>query len=339
MVRRSRLLVGAAGLVVIAAAGFYGFQALQRNAARNEALELASLGEYEKAVPLLRQVVSWYPEDPAPARALALAHMLPGMPVGSSEPHLSHWCDIAPDDPEAFRARMRMWTALGRREDALQDGLEALRLDPHDLELRATVAAQLVFSGRATEAEEELRRGLESRPDDPELQFLLAENLRLQGRTKAASEALDTILRDHPDHSGSLLRKAELLNTQGGEKDHAEAIVLLRRILANESARSEHRAARYQLSHALGKTGHEEEAARLLRENRNVENAEHLLRDSRQQWDNLDLGLRAARALLDIGRPREAVELLGELANRHRPDSRLIRLLSECRMRLASGTG
>ncbi len=123
MVSQSRLLVAATGLVVIAAAGFYGLQALQRNAARNEALELASRGEYEKAVPLLRQVVSWYPDDPAAARALALAHMLPGMPMGSSEPYLSHWCDVAPDEPEAFRARMRMWTALGRREDALQDGL------------------------------------------------------------------------------------------------------------------------------------------------------------------------------------------------------------------------
>ena len=330
---RLPLIAAVIALAVVAVAAVWSWRALQRDALRDEALQLADAGEYERAEPLLQQVVSWYPDDPAAARALALAHTRPGMPVGLSEPHIDHWCAVAPDDPEAHRARMRMWTALGSREKALEDGLRALRLDPDDFELRATVASHLVLTGRQVEAQAELRRCLKSKPGDVELRFLLAESWRLQGETGAAMAALDTILRDHPDHPKSLLRRAELLNAQGHAEGYAEAIGLSRRLLAIPSASAEHFAVRYQLSHALNKTGQPQEAQRLLQVNRDIQNAENLLRDAQQQWENLDLGLQAARALLDVGRRQKAQELLQELAKRHKPDARLRRLFAESRMR------
>ena len=94
--------------------------------------------------------------------------------------------------------------ALGRKQQALLDYDQALRLEPGLGVAYLNRGALLVEAGRAAEAEADLRKALEKGADPAAAYYNLAVvHLARQDRV-AALESVRTALRHNPDHARSL---------------------------------------------------------------------------------------------------------------------------------------
>src|SRR5262249_35135728 len=144
---------------------------------------------------------------------------------------------------------------------------------------------------------------LQRQPGHPGSLYLQAQIAHRQGNHAKAVAILDPLLRAQPDSPGPLILRA-ILYDEAGEPD--KAIPLLRQVLAPDRDRQQ--VARYHLSLALARTGQTEEAQRVLADLQYQE-AIDLWAQSGQSA-NPGLQLRAAEALLALGRAEEALPLL-----------------------------
>jgi tetratricopeptide (TPR) repeat protein len=254
----------------VAAVGFLWRFYLARQE-RAEGLRAAQTGRFSDAETLLRRALERNPDDLDVLTALAQGLLSTGQLV-EAEPYLSRWCALGPDDAAPFRRRMDLRHRRARQapaaadrqrlmEAALADGQRALELDPFDNPLAQEVVWLLLQVGRFEEADQLCRRCLERQPGDPWLTYLLAEIGHARGAATEAQALLDGLLQQHPRFTEGLLLRAVLYN-EAGEPD--KAVPLLRQVL--ELDRSYRQEARYQLSLALARTGHAEEAQRLMAE-------------------------------------------------------------------------
>ncbi len=303
------------------AAALLGWRYLQQRRERAHALALAQQGDFAAAAPLLQHVLERSPDDLEVVEALARGH-LAARDLARAEPYLSRWCDLQPDETTPFRLRLDVYRQLTLHTKALADARRVLELEPTDFAMRTRVIGLLFSRGRFAAAEQACREALHQRPDAPNLRLLLAEIRRAQGDNPGAGAILDRLLLEQPAHAAALMARA-ILYFEADQPDRA--IPLFRKILAEDPRRQ--RTARYHLSLALARAGQTEEAERLMAEVRVMQQAEALLTESNTQPTNLDLQLRAARALLDANQPAQALPLLERILTRdptHAPAHRLL---------------
>lgn len=314
----------AAGAVIVLA-GFYGLWRLERYSQRLEALTLVTKGKYAEAEPLLKQALESNPDDVEVVKGLVKVYRNTKRLAVESEPYLNRWCELAPNDPDAFRARLDLWLLLKNREKALKDARRLLEMDPADVNLRATVASLLLFLGKAAEAEKQILICRAAAPQDRDIQFLLAKIYHVQGRKEKTDTVLQDLLRADPRHGKALLLKGERL---WEDKKYEQAIPVLRQVLKDKTLGFKLQKARYFLSQALRFTGNTKEAEKVLQQNRQTEAVEQLVQDSDQQPDNVSLYIKSVKALFDAGLDKRAAERLQKLQKLH-PDNKAVRRLFE----------
>jgi predicted Zn-dependent protease len=279
----------------------------QQRAERQRGLDLALEGRIAEAEPLLLRAYERDRGDVEVVRTLALGQKELGRLPVEAEPYLTRWCQLEPDNPQAFRLRLLLWMKLQRQDEAVADARRLLELRPGDQEVRQSVAFLLLVGGRPAEALRECRRALRSRPNDPRLRYLLARIYHVRGDRARAEAALDALLAERPGYTEALLLRGIL----HAEADHpGKAAPLLRRVVAQDSNPQNRQTARYHLGQALARLGKAGEAHAVLAQMQRAQALDRLLKDCEQQPGNLDLHVKAAGDLLEAGRPAEAAGLL-----------------------------
>jgi predicted Zn-dependent protease len=324
------VLVVALALLVVGVGDWFVWRSVQRAGLREEALRLSKQGNFAAAEPVLKDAHARNGRDVEVVRALALGY-LPTDKDKDAELYLNRWCDLQPAEVEPHERRME-WCLLTRRDDQLlAEGQRLLELKPGHPRAQQAVAMLFVRQGRHAEAEQACRRFLQGAPGDAGLLYYLAQACHGQGKDQEARTVLDSLLQQHPRHVDALVLRA-VLHGEAGQDD--QATVLLRRALAQDPS---HRLARSHLIQALARAGHAEEARRerdrMLRE----ASAGQLVADLRVQPDNLELALRAAEALLDVGRLAEGHRLLDQILAKAPGNEAALRLRSAHRERGADG--
>src|SRR5262245_32809717 len=122
---RGRLVVCLLLAAVVLVAGFAGGRWAYLASQRRRALELARLGDFTGAAPLLERAFARDPDDAAVAAALARGYLDAGDDA-AARPALDRWCRLRPDDPEPFRLRLALLRKDKKFEQAQADGLHLL---------------------------------------------------------------------------------------------------------------------------------------------------------------------------------------------------------------------
>jgi predicted Zn-dependent protease len=271
---------------------------------RDRALSLARQGGFAAAQPLLTSAAERDPADVDVVEALARGYLEAG-DASRATPWLSRWCSLRPQQTEPAELRFQVALRLGQPEEAVAAGRHLLTLDPTNHKVRTQVALQCQSLGRLDEAEQECRRCLQDAPDDPAALVLLARVLQQKG-DRAAAEAIVDGLLTRDVRSGEVVMLRAVLHLDADQPD--KAIPLLRQLV--DGWPGQKRFALYQLVVALKRAGENEEAARQEALLHQLQEVEVLLLDSNSNPHHLPLRVRAAEALLEVGRDREAVALL-----------------------------
>jgi predicted Zn-dependent protease len=314
-----RRLILLALLAALGGGAWFGWRGLQ-DRAQCEELQAALRVPFGDAEPRLLRLAELRPHDAAVARALALGY-LDDHRLFEAEPYFARWCALRPDDAEPFRRRAGLWKAWLRPEDAAADAERALRLEPDDPPLRQQWAVWLFGLCRFAEAERECRRCLEAEPGHAGMRQLQAALAHRQGRMAEAAAISDRLLRDYPTYGDALVLRG-VLYLQADQP--AEAIACFRRALAQEGPHQ--RAAYYELSLALTRTGQADEARKALAESRLLQEVE--MYNALPTRDSVDLELRIAELLVTAGRSQEALRMLTRLAKQHPTNANVRRVLA-----------
>jgi predicted Zn-dependent protease len=204
---------------------------------------------------------------------------------------------------------MDLWLRLKRRDLAIADGQRLLELEPDDDNLRKSIAWLLVAEGRYAEADDACRRCLAAHPDSRPLRYLQATIVHAQGHAEQAAALLVPLLASTPPFSPAALLQATM-HMEASPPDADKAVALLQIALAKDLDPGDRQKARYLLSQALFHLKQDAKARQVLDEMRREQEADRLAVDSTQQPENLQLKLRAAAALLAVGKSDQGLTLL-----------------------------
>jgi tetratricopeptide (TPR) repeat protein len=320
------VFAGTVAAAVIAGVG-WEIWAYAKASQRREALELFRRGHYAQAEPGLQKALESDAQDVDLVRALALTELALGRSPEAGD-FLDRWCSLQPERVEPFLRRMEYRERGQNRDLAIGDGRRILQLQPkNNLEMRRRVAGMMDHSGLHAETESICREGLAEVPHDPVLRYLLAEACHQQGKDVEAGVILDGLIQDGPQAGVLTLRG--ILYSKAGR--YAEAIPLLRTALAQGDFDPQAAMARRYLAEALAHTGNAAEADKEMAEYLRYLRIERLLHDIPLQPENLDLKLKAAQSLIELGRNAEAADLVRQVLARNPDQPVAIRLQEELR--------
>jgi predicted Zn-dependent protease len=311
--RRSRSLVAGLVVVALAATGYAGWRWNHHRAERAEALELAAQKKYAEAEPRLKTLSARDPDDAEVVIALARLMVARGAHVVDAEPYWSRWCELRPDEPEAFHGRLDLWLRLKDYPRALADADRLASLEPANDDVALTRARLLALVGRFDEADAEAARLLAARPGDSNLTYVRCEILYQAGARDRAAALLDPLVAR--GYAPAVVLRG-VLYAQADPPDPDRAIPLLRQGVQSPARAPERNLARYHLAQMLFRAGKADEANQELETHRQGQLAERLIVDAGQQPGNLDLHVRAARACLTAGMTADAEELLRKALSR-----------------------
>lgn len=298
-------------VLLLAGAAAGTWLVMGRGPDRRQVLEMVQQGRWKEAEPLLRRLVEKRPEDREVLRSLCEATARLGK-VENLGPLLEQWRRLDPTDAEPLRIGMVHYRAGKDEARELEYARALAALHPDDLDVQRRIA-QLQFLARDLEAAEATCRALlKQEPNDRGTVPLLAQILRDTDRLQEAAAVLDRLLAEHPDHHPSLMARG-IYHYELGEA--AKAVPLLRRVAREDPTRT--RVALYHLSVALARSGKKEEAEQVLAEVRKIQAAQILEEDYRAAPDNLDLQVKTARAFRDVGKLKEALDVLRPVVERH----------------------
>jgi predicted Zn-dependent protease len=293
-------------LAVMALGVLFGSQYFQDQADCKKALQLAEQHKFAEAQPLLLRLQERYPNKVEVVRALALGYLRTEQ-WDKAEKFLNRWCELQPQEIEAYKQRHGLWINQHEVALAIRDLQHILRLNPHDYSARRSLVSFLMAESRFDEAEEEARRCLQAQPGDGSVTLLLAHIYRAQKRTDLATDLTDQVLRAAPDSSDGIKLRAQLYLDAGQLEP---AIALLRKLVAATDGKG-----LYELSQALARAGREDEAKKAL--------AELECRQALSNWkslplhhDNVALQERVVQALLAVGKTDEAIRFLSDILMR-----------------------
>jgi predicted Zn-dependent protease len=319
LLRRRVWVLAAAGLIALVAGGWFGWRLVRAAHLREHALRLSGQGDFAAAEPFLRRAFEQDGRDAEVVRALALGYLRADQ-ARNAEVYLNRWCDVQPDRVEPHERRLELFLGMKHNDQAVAEARRLLQLKPDHRRAQQLLAMLLVQQGRHAEAEGVCRRFLQGAPGEAVLLYYLAESCHGRGNDREAETILDSLLRDQPRYHPALVLRAILYRE--AEQDE-QAIPLLRQALALAPA---NRLAGSHLIQALARTGRAEEARRERDQMLRRVRAERALMDFRVQPDNLELGVKAGEALLEVGRPEEGLRLLEEVLARAPGNEAALRL-------------
>jgi predicted Zn-dependent protease len=310
-------------LLLIAAALSAWFFWLAPSRERTAALELARKGEFELARPGLNRSLERRPEDAEVLEALTRGSLSAEDDFATMD-LLDRWVAAAPTDPQALRLRMEQRTKRREYDAALTDGLALREQRSTDAELLKQVLNLAISAARFETAEQLCREALRAEPGDIGLRIRLAGIRTSRADTNGAATMLEGVLQDRPGHTGAMQVLAMLYNDLGQPE---KAIPLLRKILDTDPNRQ--RTAGYQLSLALERTGHPEEARKVLAEVRRRQDLEVFREALQGQPDNLELRVRLGESLILDGHVNDGLVMLDEVFARDPAFAPAHRVLAE----------
>lgn len=301
---RTRLFIGVGILAAAILTAIFTWRALSLHGLKDQALRLASQGDFAQAEPLLRQCMERSPNDVEILAALAKGYFAADR-KSSADECVTRWLDNAPTDSEALLLRIDLYRELGQLEKAVRDTSRLIAIDSTNLAWRRKRLRVLFDACRFAEAEKECQLCLQTKPGDASLLRFLAEVKKARGQFEEAGSILDDLLRVSPQDSSTLMARA-LLYYHQDESD--KSIPLFREVIKLD--RNRQRAGRYHLALALNRVGQSAEADRLMEEVRRMQDAEILRDDSSGQPKNLPLQMRTARAQFENNDLARAVKIL-----------------------------
>jgi predicted Zn-dependent protease len=296
---------------VASAGGYLGWQRLQGQMARTDALRLVEQGRFAEAEPLLQAAHDRNPDDVEILRALARSRIFARQPEEALA-YLNRWIELRPDDAGALNHRITVRLEMNRLPEVVEDARRVLQLEPDRADLRQSLVTWLVKVGSFDDAERECLRCVEQRPGDPNLLFLQAQICHRKGDAARAVALTEQVLRRMPRSRPALQLRA-ILYVEDNQPE--KAIPLFREILA--ATREPNQVARYYLSLSLSQTGQAEEARKVQAEMA----ADEALKiwAERGNEPNPGLMLRAAESLLAVGKSEEAIRLVDKVLEQY-PD-------------------
>jgi len=332
----SRLRWWAAVVAIVGFMGlgaFFGWPGFREWAELRKPLQLAEDDQFEEARPLLLRFLERYPNNVAATRALALGYLHQSRQLVETKHWLDRWCELQPEDPEAFRNRLDFFTMQQMVIPAIADAQHILEFHPDDRRLRVGLTRMLLTAGRYEEAEKEGLRCFREDPENRELWYFLANIYYGLGqgspgnsaKTKAAA-LLDQLLSEDPDHLAGLKLRAKLF-VEAGQPDMAVRL-LEERVVGNPKWGETEGLA--ELSDALLRAGRAAESKRTQAE---LQWRQALILWSRfkQRDESLGLQERVVQGMLADDKADRAVAFLsGILERNHRAPPGTHELLALC---------
>ena len=306
--RWGRWLVFLACLALVGLAGFLGWQWLQDQAEQREALRITESGDFSRSEPLLLRMAQRHPKDAAVAKELALGYFRANR-LAEAEPYFEHWCEANPGDPEPYLQRYTMWVKWNRLRNAVEDARRVLQLQPDNRKLHQQLPRWLLFIGQFDEAEQECHRFLKRWPDDPWVLFIQARVYQSTDHPREAAAIVDQLIRDIPDFPEAYLLRGTLYRDANQPR---EAIPWLRRAAAIQGPHRHD--ALYALAPALDQIGQSQEAEKVMKEARLLQEQDFLREMTREFGSvNISAQARLAEEMLNAGQSENGLRLLARL--------------------------
>lgn len=198
------LLVGA-----VAAGGFYALrkQQIRRSfiAARDHGMESFQHGDFKAAIPQLERYVKRYPNDADVLFCLAKARRNVPLPdrrhIYASVGLLRHVVELSPDNLEARRLLLTLYSDLGYNTEIIDAAQQLLQRDPKDALALACMAKGKAGLQQWKEALEYARRSDAVDPSNIEIQVLTLLLLDESGAKEQVLPRAVELLSKHPNDS------------------------------------------------------------------------------------------------------------------------------------------
>lgn len=307
-----RWLVFLACLVVVGLGGFLVWQWSKDQAERREALRIAEGGDFSRSEPLLLRSAQRHPSDAAVAKELALGYFHANR-LAEAEPYFERWCEANPNDPEPYIQRIGMWEKWSRLPNAISDARRVLALRPDNKKLHQRLTNWLRSVGQSDETERECLLFLNRWPGDPWVLSVQATVCQRTERPKEAAAIVDELIRHYPPRDfpeayvlrGTLYIEANL---------PAEAVPVLQRAAAIPGPHR--RAALNELAKALDQIGQHQEAEKIMRGARLLQEQDFLSAmtgASGSDRVSVCAQARLAEEMLNAGQTENGLRLLANL--------------------------
>lgn len=179
-------------------------------AAYEEGLALAAKGDHAGALAAYRRALAADPVHGLTHLEKAQSHLLSDYDVEKMRRHLATAVVLLPKNPRAHLRLANFAADVGETSVAVTHWRCALELKPSYAEARFFLARYLVASGRAAEAETELRRVLADGKRTVATLVLLAEAMEAQGKLLEAAQLIEEAAREAKT-SAVLYRRAGAL--------------------------------------------------------------------------------------------------------------------------------
>ena len=309
-----RWLVILVCLAILGLGGFVSWQWLQDQSERREALRIAEKGDFSRSEPLLLRCAQRHPNYAAVAKELALGYVRAER-FAEAEPYFECWCEANPSDPEPYTQRLTMWVKWNRLRNAVEDARRILKLQPDNRKLNQQLTRWLEIVGEFNEAEQECHRFLQLWPGDPWVLFIQALVYQKTDRPREAAAIVDELIsrtqRDIADFPEAyMLRGSLYLNAN----QLAEAIPWFRRAAAIPGP--DQQSALYELAKALNQIGQSQEAEKVMKEARLLQERNFLREltgETGSSRVSTSAQARLAEEMLNAGRSEDALRLLTRL--------------------------
>jgi len=187
------------------------------------AVEIVQAGDYDKALPRLRQATEEIPRsmDAWQFLGLTLQHL------GQRRPALDAYkkaFDLSNGAPGLAQPMAQLALELGDLDDGLIYLDKAIEESPNEPRLRLLKTRALLIGGRLDEAAKESAALLRDLPDNADVQYQAGAIAMGRKNLKAAEQHLRNALELAPDHPAALNDLAVLLLSQG-RKDEARPLL------------------------------------------------------------------------------------------------------------------
>lgn len=177
-------------------------------------------GQFDSAKASFGEILDHDPSDKAAAAGLAGAYEKSDDPEGALKIY-EKMTDLYPEDIIFHSLEINAKLKLGRTQEALNDGLELLRMHPENDELLINVAQLQARNGSFATAESLLTARIETVPDDNSMKLVLADLYIDHDRYEAAGPILKGLIAENDSLSDAYL----LLATSYLKQDKSDSAV------------------------------------------------------------------------------------------------------------------
>ena len=191
---------------------------LERNAQ-----ELAKRGEWEKSLPLWKQLISRHPESLSLVFNLALCYYNTGQ-VQNAITALERLEVQVAADPASLNLLGRLHSQAAKSETALDYFHKAAHLDPANMDYQVDLVTHLIQVSRENEAMEALEVGMSRFPASLRLHYLMGVLQERLGKSEEAARIYQDLIGSKPDFEPPYVALGKLLLQTGLAAEAAKVL-------------------------------------------------------------------------------------------------------------------